>query len=124
MAIITSTAPIDWSSRGGAMATTLVNADWSALPQELDARLKKAGRLAVVISPFLTVEEAYLLAQLARKYDPQAVLALGPVPVDGKDEKFPSGFTIHAEKCPNRKGVEAVLNKFSERLIYLRRIVE
>jgi NADH-quinone oxidoreductase subunit G len=94
----------------------LVNVDWSALPQELDARLKKAGRLAVVISPFLTVEEAYLLAQLARKYDPQAVLALGPVPVDGKDEKFPGGFTIHAEKCPNRKGVEAVINKFSERL--------
>jgi NADH-quinone oxidoreductase subunit G len=79
--------------------------------------LKKAGRLAVVISPFLTVEEAYLLAQMARKYDPQAVLALGPVPVDGNDEKFPGGFTIHAEKCPNRKGVEAVINKFSERPI-------
>jgi NADH-quinone oxidoreductase subunit G len=95
----------------------MVNVDWSALPQELDGRLKKAGRLAVVISPHLTVEEAYLLAQMARKYDPQAVLALGPVPVVGKDEKFASGFTIHAEKCPNRKGVEAVLNKFSERLI-------
>ena len=96
--------------------SAMVNVDWSALPHELDARLKKAGRLAVVISPHLTVEEAYLLAQMARKYDPQAVLALGPVPVVGKDEKFASGFTIHAEKCPNRKGVEAVLNKFSERL--------
>jgi NADH-quinone oxidoreductase subunit G len=95
----------------------MVNIDWSALPHEFDARLKKAGRLAVVISPHLTVEEAYLLAQMARKYDPQAVLALGPVPVVGKDEKFASGFTIHAEKCPNRKGVEAVLNKFSERLV-------
>ena len=39
--------------------------------------------------------------------------ALGPVPVVGEDERFASGFTIHAEKCPNRKGVEAVLLKFT-----------
>jgi NADH-quinone oxidoreductase subunit G len=69
--------------------------------------------LAAVVSPNLTVEEAYLLCKLARKFDPQAVLALGPVPVVGKDESFPGGFTIHAEKCPNRKGVEAVLSHFS-----------
>jgi NADH-quinone oxidoreductase subunit G len=92
---------------------THANIEWSALPKELDARLKTAGRLAAVVSPHLTVEEAYLLCKLARAYDPQAVLALGPLPVVGKDERFQSGFTIHAEKCPNRKGVEAVLNKFS-----------
>jgi len=90
------------------------NVDWSALPQELDARLKKAGRLAAVVSPFLTVEEAFLLCKLARHYDPQAVLALGPVPTEGQDERFHSGFTIHAEKCPNRRGVEAVLHKFND----------
>jgi NADH-quinone oxidoreductase subunit G len=93
------------------------NVDWSALPQELDAALKQAGRLAAVISPFLTVEEAYLLVQLVRRYDPKAILALGPVPLVGSDETFASGFTIHAEKCPNRKGVEGVLNKFSDRLL-------
>ena len=60
----------------------------------------------------MTVEEAYLLCKLARKFDPQAVLALGPVPVVGKDETFPGKFTIHAEKCPNRKGVEEVLAHF------------
>ncbi len=87
--------------------------EWADVPRELDAALMKAGKLAVVISPHQTVEEAYLLAKLARKYDPQAVLALGPVPVVGQDEQFASGFTIHSEKCPNRKGVEAVLKSFT-----------
>ncbi len=92
------------------------NIEWSQLPQELAAQLQKAcaggGRLAAVVSPFLTVEEAYLLCKLARKFDSQAMLALGPVPVVGKDETFPGKFTIHAEKCPNRKGVEEVLAHF------------
>ena len=35
-------------------------------------------------------------------------MALGPVPVEGEDETFKSGFTIRAEKCPNRRGVEEV----------------
>ena len=34
---------------------------------------------------------------------------MGPVPVVGEDERFPNGFTIRAEKCPNRRGVEQVL---------------
>lgn len=98
------------------------NIEWSQLPRELETALEKAcakdaddqgkARLAAVVSPNLTVEEAYLLCKLARKFDPDAVLALGPVPVVGKDESFPGGFTIHAEKCPNRKGVEAVLSHF------------
>ena len=37
---------------------------------ELIGRLRKAGRLAGVISPFLTVEEAYLLCKLLRSIDP------------------------------------------------------
>jgi NADH-quinone oxidoreductase subunit G len=94
-------------------ATGYVNVDWSVIPAELDARLTKAGRLAAVISPHQTVEEAYLLAKLVRQYDPEAPLALGPVPMAGEDERFASGFTIHAEKCPNRRGVEAVLKDFS-----------
>lgn len=86
--------------------------DWSILPDELDGKLRKAGKLAAVISPHLTVEEAYLLASYLRALDPSAVLALGPVPVEGADESYPKGFTIRAEKCPNRKGVEAVLAFF------------
>ena len=90
--------------------TGYVNVEWSALPQELHAKLKKAGRLAAVLSPHLTVEEAYLLAKYAKSLDANAVLALGPVPTEGTDEKFESGFIIHAEKCPNRRGVEKVVS--------------
>ena len=66
-----------------------------------------------MLSPHLTVEEAYSLAKLIRQLDPEAQLALGPVPVVGEDETFKNGFTIRAEKCPNRRGVEEVLKHFS-----------
>jgi NADH-quinone oxidoreductase subunit G len=49
---------------------------------------------------------------VARSIDSNAFLALGHVPIEGDDEKFPGGFTIRAEKCPNRKGVEEVLAVF------------
>jgi NADH-quinone oxidoreductase subunit G len=92
------------------------NIDWSQIPGELKSKLQAicdgGGRLAAVVSPNLTVEEAYLLCKLARTFDSQAVLALGPVPVVGEDESFPGKFTIHAEKCPNRKGVENILAHF------------
>ena len=65
-----------------------------------------------MVSPHLTVEEAYLLCQYLRSRDPEARLVLGPVCVAGEDESFPSGFTIRAEKCPNRQGVERVLTHF------------
>ncbi|MBN2477326.1 MAG: molybdopterin-dependent oxidoreductase [Pirellulales bacterium] len=86
-----------------------VELDWATVPGELRERLGKAGRLAAVLSPHLTVEEAYLLCQLVRQYDPRALLVLGPVPKVGEDERFPGGFTISAEKCPNRLGVEAIV---------------
>ncbi len=95
-----------------------VNLEWSQAPAELEARLREVvggasgGRLAVVVSPYLTVEEAYLLCKVARKIDPNAVAAMGPVPVVGEDERFKNGFVIHAEKCPNRKGVAAVVRHF------------
>jgi NADH-quinone oxidoreductase subunit G len=93
------------------------NINWSQIPGELKSKLQAAcddgGRLAAVVSPNLTVEEAFLLCKLARTFDSQTVLALGPVPVVGKDESFPGKFTIHAEKCPNRKGVENILAHFS-----------
>lgn len=85
-----------------------VNAEWSDLPDELNKQLRNAGRLAAVLSPHLTVEEAYLLAKYARAIDDDALIAVGPIPHIGKDEIFPTGFTIRAEKCPNRRGVEKV----------------
>ena len=34
------------------------------------------------------------------------------MPVVGADERFPNGFTIHAEKAPNRRGIEILLAHF------------
>lgn len=87
-------------------------AEWSVAVEALRGALSEAGRLAGVLSPHLTVEEAWLLARLLRQHDPQARLFLGPVPRSGEEERFPGGFTISAEKCPNRLGVEAVLWHF------------
>ncbi len=91
------------------------------------------GLVAGVISPFLTVEEAYLLASYLKGLNPRNVLAMGPVPVQGEDLTFtpdqtagrtgdvsfvvPRPFTIHAEKCPNRVGVAAILEHFQGEVI-------
>jgi NADH-quinone oxidoreductase subunit G len=91
--------------------------EWSQFADEIDAKLRKVGRLAAAISPHLTVEEAYLLCKYIRGIDPGAVLAVGPIPVEGIDERFPNGFTIRAEKCPNRKGVEAIVSRLGGGLL-------
>jgi NADH-quinone oxidoreductase subunit G len=95
--------------------STVQELDFTGLAGRLRETLKQAGgRLGAVLSPFLTVEEAYLLATAVREVDAEAVLALGPVPVVGEDERFPGRFTIAAEKCPNRLGVEAILAHFTK----------
>jgi NADH-quinone oxidoreductase subunit G len=91
--------------------------DWTSLPQELVERLRACGRSGAVLSPFITVEEAYLLCKLLRGIDKNAMLALGPIPVVGEDAHFPKGFTIAAEKCPNRRGVENVLGHFTGKIV-------
>jgi NADH-quinone oxidoreductase subunit G len=78
--------------------------------------------VGAVLSPFLTCEEAYLLARLIKDLAHDAKLYLGWVPVVGEDDRYPKNskgqpvepikFTIRAEKCPNRRGVEAVLKHY------------
>jgi NADH-quinone oxidoreductase subunit G len=90
--------------------------------------------VAAVISPFLTCEEAYLLAMYMKALSPQAGLAMGPVPLVGDDDTYPKdrhgrpvqpiNFTIHAEKCPNRKGVEAILRHFQGDLVSFGSVLE
>ncbi len=100
---------------------TLVESDYvKAYHQSLDV-IREAkdhgGRLALLVSPMLTCEEAFSLASLARELDPDAVLAVGPVPFQGEDKTFPKGakpddagaFTMYAEKAPNARGVRRVL---------------
>jgi NADH-quinone oxidoreductase subunit G len=97
---------------------------WSTVTPRLkqrlnDAVLKNPRGVAAVLSPFLTVEEAFLLGTYFKSLSPEVRLVLGPAPVVGQDDKYPKDvhgnsvepvkFTIHAEKCPNRRGVETVL---------------
>jgi NADH-quinone oxidoreductase subunit G len=94
------------------------NVEWTEVTREIGKDLQNAGHLAAVLSPHLSVEAAYLLARYIRSLDAEAVIALGPVPTTGEDELIGNGplgcdFTIRAEKCPNRRGVEEVVAHFS-----------
>jgi NADH-quinone oxidoreductase subunit G len=106
-----------------------------ALRKELsEAAAQDPAAVAVVLSPFLTCEEAFLLAQLGKGLSPKVRLALGPVPVIGQDDTYPKDrrgnavqpvkFTIRAEKCPNRRGVEEVLRHFQGEVIGIQAIAE
>jgi NADH-quinone oxidoreductase subunit G len=100
---------------------TLVESDFvKAYRQALDAIRESrdhGGRLALLVSPMLTCEEAFSLAMLARELDPDAVLAVGPVPFEGEDRVYPRGvseddpraFKVYAEKAPNARGVRRAL---------------
>ena len=71
--------------------------------------LQKATRLALLVSPMVTCEDAWLLGQLIRSIDANAIIGIGPIPIVGEDKTFPSGFTIRSEKAPNARGVRRAL---------------
>ena len=106
----------------------LTTIDFDAVLSSARTALVKAaqigkGKVAAVLSPWMTVEEAYLLASYLKGISADVTLAMGPVRVEGQDDQFPKDikgnvvqpvkFTIRAEKCPNRAGVEAVLSHFA-----------
>lgn len=108
----------------------LVESDWDTLFADIRSKFKAVGekspgRVAAVLSPFMTVEEAYLLLQFIRSVDSQAAFFMGPVLVEGEDDQYPKDvhgqpkadvkFTIKAEKAPNRLGIEMVLNRLTGR---------
>jgi NADH-quinone oxidoreductase subunit G len=113
-------------NRAGSVSDGLpVSRTWEAVLPSLRTELAEAakrGGVAAVLSPFLTCEEAYLLAKYVKGLSADATLYLGWVPVVGEDDVYPkdskgkpSGpvkFTIRAEKCPNRRGIEAILKHF------------
>ncbi|MGD8453277.1 MAG: 2Fe-2S iron-sulfur cluster-binding protein [Phycisphaerae bacterium] len=88
---------------------TLRPARWEELPALLRERLAGKDGVAAVLSPMLSCEEAWLLVRFIRDVAPRATLVTGFVPVDGEDRVFPKGFVIKAEKCPNRRGVERIV---------------
>jgi NADH-quinone oxidoreductase subunit G len=99
----------------------------------LNAAQKDAAGVVGVLSPFLTCEEAYLIAKFLKSLSGQVRLVLGPVPIIGEDDTYPKDrrgrpiqpvkFTIRAEKCPNRRGVEEVLGHFQGESIPFEEVV-
>ncbi len=118
---------------GEAHRPTPVDQAIKAAGDRLKELAASGGKVAAMLSPFLTVEEAYLFARYIKGLNPANVLVLGPVPVKGEDQTFtpdmtkgrtgdtsfiaPRPFTIRAEKCPNRRGVAAVLQHFEGRVL-------
>ncbi len=109
---------------------TLVESDYArayAIVIEGMQKAVSAGmRVALMVSPMLPCEEAYLLATFACAIDPKAILAVGPVPTSGQDKVFPVGanendkkaFKLYAEKAPNASGVRRVLSALGSVLEY------
>jgi NADH-quinone oxidoreductase subunit G len=79
--------------------------------------LQQADHIALMVSPMLTCEDAYLLAVLVTDSAEHVTLAVGPVPTEGQDKTFPGGFTMYAQKAPNARGVRRVLEKFSANVL-------
>jgi len=103
----------------------VVSRDWDVVLPSMREALAAAGRgkkkgIAAVLSPWMTLEEAYLLTGYLKSLAAKVTFALGPVRVVGQDDKYPKDvhgqaiepvkFTIRAEKCPNRRGVDAILS--------------
>ncbi len=118
---------------GGNLTPRPVDQALTEVGRALSRTAEQGGLVAGVLSPFLTVEEAFLMASYLKGLNPANVLAFGPVPVRGDDWTVTPDqtegrtgdtsfvvsrpFTIHAEKCPNRRGVEAILRYFQGSLI-------
>jgi NADH-quinone oxidoreductase subunit G len=101
----------------GAQVDTSFHTAFDAAKQGLVDIVKASGpgSIYAVLSPMMACEEAYLAGKAIRLLDPQAVLALGPVPTTGHNEVFKNSlngkqtFVIQGEKVPNAKGVKRVL---------------
>ena len=103
------------------------------LTQDLTYRILEKQSVLGILSPHLSVEEAYAAASWVKQLTTRSSLALGPVPVVGADQTFapdksagrsgdtsfltPRPFTISAEKAPNRRGVELVLEHFEKQVV-------
>jgi NADH-quinone oxidoreductase subunit G len=116
----------------------VLSQDWDAVLPAVQDALETAARdsrgIAAVLSPWMTLEEAYLLAGYLKSLSDNVTFALGPVCSVGNDDTFPKDFagrpvepvvfTIRAEKCPNRRGVEIVLNHFAGELATMAEILD
>jgi len=135
---VTGSAPWPQGALGNGRGDGLHPLPWSEVVPAIrrdfqSAAQKDAAGVVGMLSPFLTCEEAYLLAKFLKGLSGQVRLALGPVPVIGEDDTYPKDrrgqptqpvkFTIRAEKCPNRRGVEEVLRHFQGDIVGFDQVV-
>ena len=117
----------------------VVSTDWDQVlnsAREAIAAAAKSNpkKVAAIFSPWMTVEEAYLLASWLKGLSPEVTLAMTPARLAGEDDTYPKDvhgkpvqpvkFTIRAEKAPNRAGVEAVLKHFQGEVIPSGRVLD
>jgi NADH dehydrogenase/NADH:ubiquinone oxidoreductase subunit G len=62
----------------------------------------------------MSCEDAWLLGQLVRSVDSEAIIGIGPVSIVGEDKTFPSGFIVRSEKAPNARGIKRALGDILE----------
>ncbi len=95
---------------------------WEDVPDIVSFRFEQhvaahgSAGVAAVLSPMMACEEAWLLSSFLQRVAPEVTLVPGPVPTEGEDQTFPVGatgqdvkFRIRNEKCPNRRGIERVI---------------
>ncbi len=109
------TAPL--RRQHGVLIADDYNRVYQAAADGLTKAVSEGKRLALLVSPHLSCEDAFALAKLVRSMDEHAILGVGPVRFEGEDQTFPPGaepgsensYTIRAEKAPNARGVRRVL---------------
>jgi NADH-quinone oxidoreductase subunit G len=114
----------------GALIESDYTRAYAEAAEGLRGAVEAGGRVALVVSPMLSCEEAYLLATLARSIDPSAVLAVGPIPTRGQDKTFPPAapaeraYRVYAEKAPNARGVRRVLEAIGGKALSYEQVLE
>ncbi len=95
---------------------TQVECDWQRAYEEVRSICKavtgRGKRTALLLSPMLTCEDAYLLCTAIKAMDKEVVIGVGPVPRQGENKTFPGGYVVRAEKAPNARGVQRVVESF------------
>jgi NADH-quinone oxidoreductase subunit G len=74
--------------RDGELRPAPIDRALAATHEGLEQICQSGGAVAGIVSPFLTVEEAFLLASYLKALSPANVLALAPIPTSGADITF------------------------------------
>jgi len=107
-----------WQKQKGVMEECDWNEAYRAVTDAFQRTVQEHGdgSLALMVSPMLPSEEAFLLGKLVLGLDPQATIGVGPVPFKGEDKAFPGGYTVWAEKAPNARGVRRALELLTDQV--------